>query len=292
MQCSHHFFFLDYSLKTHVLGQLEAPTHPHMSLWVNGILAWWGSTFLPCTWKPSQWWAFTQAAAATRTKRWLTGEGWMDGLIEVISHAEIKYKHRRKTACLCMIIISGGSREILSEAAVIPLIKSTYRISSWLCHFIERKHSSWLLEQSPNLLLYAFWSRYGDFYATLHRFHPGHLTENGLSSGPASARLDRRPTGCESFCCRRGDSAARNPSAATPCHTLSISLLGKQVLNKKWAEQSWSQTRSAIFLLRTNCWGPQTYSWYMKLRTGHNQCLVHLMNQLQKALLVNFMGFF
>lgn len=125
--------------------------------------------------------------------------GWMDGLIEVISHVEIKDTHCRKTACLCMIIISGGSRGIPSEAGVIPLIKSTYRISSWLCHFIERKHSSWLLEQSPNLLLYAFRSQYSDFYAALHRFHPGHLTENGLGSGAASAWLDRRPTGCESF---------------------------------------------------------------------------------------------
>lgn len=50
-----------------------------------------------------------------------------------------------------------------------------------------------------------------------------------------------------SECCRWGDSAARNPSAATPCHTLSISLLGEQVLNKKWAEQSWSQNCSAVF---------------------------------------------
>lgn len=117
----------------------------------------------------------------------------MDGLIEVISHAEIKDKLRRKTACLCMIIISGGSRGIPFEAGVIPLIKSTYRLSSWLRCFTEPKHSSWLLEQSPNLLLYAFWSWCSDFYAALHRFHPGHLTENGLSRpcvSPARSKAD------------------------------------------------------------------------------------------------------
>lgn len=71
-------FFRFLSLKSRVLAQLEAPTHPRMGLWVNGISAWWGSTFLPRTWKPSQRWAFTQAAAAIRTKCWLTGEGWVD----------------------------------------------------------------------------------------------------------------------------------------------------------------------------------------------------------------------
>lgn len=73
----------------------------------------------------------------------LMGEKWMDELIEVISHAEIRDKHRRKTACLCMIIISGGSWGILSEAGVIPLIKSTYRILSWLRPVKAQLMTSW-----------------------------------------------------------------------------------------------------------------------------------------------------
>lgn len=195
----------------------------------------------------------------------------MDGLKEVISHAKIKDKHRRKTACLWMLIIFGGSRGIPSEAGVIPLIKPTYRISSWLRRFIERKHSSWLLEQSPNLLLYAFWSQCSDSYAALHRFHPGHLIENGLSLpcvSPARSKAD----GMGIFR-TAADAVARLPEILLlqlrVIHYRSLSVLGEQFLNKKWAEQSWSQNRSAFFMLRTNCLRPQTYRWYMKLCAGY-----------------------
>lgn len=174
---------------------MEAPTHPLISSWVNATSAWLRERV------PASHMKTIPLLRSGKSAGWRGGrmDGRMDGLIEVISHAEIKDTHCRKTACLCMIIISGGSRGIPSEAWAIPLIKSTYRISSWLRRFIERKHSSWLLEQSPNLLLYAFRSQYSDFYVALHRFHPGHLTENGLGCGAASAWLDRRPTGCESF---------------------------------------------------------------------------------------------